>query len=68
VLLADEPGGNLDHVHSDELHTMLFAMARQYETALVVVTHDRDLAESADRMLRLQDGRLSTATSSEVAL
>ena len=68
VLLTDEPSGNLDHVHSEELHTMLFAMAHQYETALIIVTHDRDLAEAADRMLRLRDGCLTTATSSEVML
>jgi predicted ABC-type transport system involved in lysophospholipase L1 biosynthesis ATPase subunit len=41
---------------------------RELETTLVVVTHNRELAESADRILRLQDGRLSETASSEVLL
>lgn len=68
VLLADEPSGNLDHVHSGQLHDLLFSIVRELETTLVVVTHNRELAESADRILRLQDGRLSEAASSEVLL
>jgi lipoprotein-releasing system ATP-binding protein len=68
VLLADEPSGNLDHVHSERLHDLLFDIVRKLETTLIVVTHNRELAESADRILRLQDGRLSEAESSEVLL
>ncbi|MEE8134966.1 MAG: ABC transporter ATP-binding protein [Gemmatimonadales bacterium] len=68
VLLADEPSGNLDHVHSERLHDLLFDIVRKLETTLVVVTHNRELAESADRILRLQDGRLSETESSEVLL
>lgn len=68
VLLTDEPSGNLDHVHSGQLHDLLFDIVRRLETTLVVVTHNRELAESADRILRLQDGRLSEAESSEVLL
>lgn len=68
VLLADEPSGNLDHVHSGRLHDLLFDIVRKLETTLIVVTHNRELAESADRILRLQDGRLSEAESSEVLL
>ena len=68
VLLADEPSGNLDHVHSEHLHELLFSIVRELETTLVVVTHNRELADTADRILRLQDGHLSAATSSEVLL
>ncbi len=68
VLLTDEPSGNLDHVHSGQLHDLLFDIVRRLETTLVVVTHNRELAESADRILRLQDGRLSETESSEVLL
>ena len=58
VLLADEPSGNLDEYHSAELHDLLFEMARDLETALVIVTHSRELAARADRVLRLVNGRL----------
>jgi lipoprotein-releasing system ATP-binding protein len=58
VLLADEPSGNLDDMHSAQLHDLLFELARELETALVVVTHNRSLAERADRTLRLANGRL----------
>jgi lipoprotein-releasing system ATP-binding protein len=59
VLLADEPSGNLDEMHSAQLHDLLFELARELETALVVVTHNRLLAERADRTLRLANGRLN---------
>ena len=68
MLLTDEPSGNLDHVHSGQLHDLLFDIVPRLETTLVVVTHNRELAESADRILRLQDGRLSETESSEVLL
>jgi len=39
VVLADEPSGNLDHANAERLHEMFFRLAREYETAVVVVTH-----------------------------
>jgi lipoprotein-releasing system ATP-binding protein len=63
VVLADEPSGNLDHANAERLHEMFFRLAREYETAVVVVTHNRQLAGRADRILLLEDGRLSTASS-----
>jgi lipoprotein-releasing system ATP-binding protein len=63
VVLADEPSGNLDHVNSERLHELFFRLAREYETAVVVVTHNRQLAGRADRILWLEDGRLTTVTS-----
>ena len=59
VLLADEPSGNLDEMHAANLHDLLFELARELETALVVVTHNRGLAERTDRTLRLANGRLT---------
>jgi lipoprotein-releasing system ATP-binding protein len=59
VLLADEPSGNLDHASSDRLHDLLVQLARDLELGLVVVTHNRSLAARADRVLMLEDGRLS---------
>jgi lipoprotein-releasing system ATP-binding protein len=63
VVLADEPSGNLDHANSERLHELFFRLAREYETAVVVVTHNRQLAGRADRVLWLEDGRLTTVTS-----
>ncbi len=58
VLLADEPSGNLDHANAERLHDLFADVAHTLGTALVVVTHNRSLAERADRVLRLAEGRL----------
>jgi lipoprotein-releasing system ATP-binding protein len=58
VVLADEPSGNLDHANSERLHELFARLAREFETALVVVTHNRMLAGRADRVLSLDGGRL----------
>jgi lipoprotein-releasing system ATP-binding protein len=58
VVLADEPSGNLDHANSERLHQLFARLAREFETALVVVTHNRHLAGRADRVLSLEGGRL----------
>ena len=58
VVLADEPSGNLDHHNSERLHELFATLARKFETALVVVTHNRLLAARADRVLAMEEGRL----------
>ena len=58
VVLADEPSGTLDHGNSERLHELFARLAREFETALVVVTHNRLLAARADRVLSLDGGRL----------
>jgi len=63
LVLADEPSGNLDHANADRLHDVFFRLAREYETAVVVVTHNRQLAGRADRILLLEDGRLAAVSS-----
>ncbi len=65
VVLADEPSGNLDHENSERLHELLFRLAREYETAVVIVTHNRQLAARADRILWLEDGRLTVVRSAD---
>jgi len=65
VVLADEPSGNLDHANSERLHELFASLAREFETALVVVTHNRMLAGRADRVLSLENGRLVPLTSVE---
>ena len=61
VLLADEPSGNLDHQAAVRLHDLLFQLRRDHALALVLVTHNLELAHRADRILRLEDGRLLPA-------
>jgi ABC-type lipoprotein export system ATPase subunit len=61
VILADEPSGNLDNANSERLHELFARLAREFETALVVVTHNRLLAGRADRVLTLEGGRLVAA-------
>jgi lipoprotein-releasing system ATP-binding protein len=58
VVLADEPSGNLDTGNSERLHQLFARLSREFETAVVVVTHNRSLAARADRVLSLEGGRL----------
>jgi lipoprotein-releasing system ATP-binding protein len=58
LVLADEPSGNLDVRQAEQLHDLLATLARDFETALVVVTHNRQLASRADRILSMEAGRL----------
>jgi lipoprotein-releasing system ATP-binding protein len=52
LLLADEPSGNLDEENAEQLHRLFAGLARNFHTAVVVVTHNRALAGRADRILR----------------
>jgi len=58
IVLADEPTGNLDRQLGRELSDILFDLSREYGSGLIVVTHSRELAARADRVLRLEGGRL----------
>ena len=58
LVLADEPTGNLDHGSGEVVADALFRLARELQTAVVLVTHNRQLARRADRMMLLQDGHL----------
>jgi lipoprotein-releasing system ATP-binding protein len=66
VLLADEPSGNLDHANSERLHDLFAGLSEDLEIAMVVVTHNRSLAMRADRVLLLEDGRLTDTDVREV--
>ena len=61
LLLADEPSGNLDERNAEQLHALFAGLARNFRTAVVVVTHNRSLAARADRVLRLSEGVLAAA-------
>lgn len=58
VLFADEPTGNLDGKSGREVLTLLRAASQEFGITLVLVTHDLNVAEQADRILRLEDGRI----------
>lgn len=58
LVLADEPSGNLDLGNSVLLHGLMWDLVRKKNKTLVVVTHNKELAESADRVIELFDGRI----------
>jgi lipoprotein-releasing system ATP-binding protein len=58
LVLADEPTGNLDQGNAVVVADVLFRLARERQAAVVLVTHNRQLAQRADRILLLEDGRL----------
>ena len=58
-VFADEPTGNLDNATAVKVFELMLDLNKQYNTALVIVTHDRQLAERMDRVMVLQEGGLS---------
>jgi putative ABC transport system ATP-binding protein len=60
ILFADEPTGNLDSKNSDAIIDLLAELHREHGTTLVLATHSSDIAERAQRIIRLCDGRLSS--------
>lgn len=58
IILADEPTGNLDTKNSDEVISLLKLSAKKYGQTLVVITHNEDIAQMADRTVMLEDGKL----------
>ena len=58
IVLADEPTGNLDTGAAREVITLLKDLAKQYRQTLLVITHDPDIEQMADRMVRIEDGKI----------
>lgn len=58
LILADEPTGNLDDEHSQNIHNLLLGAAKDFNKSLIVVTHNHDLAKLCDRQYLLRDGIL----------
>lgn len=58
IILADEPSGNLDSNNASDLHNLFLEMRKEFNQTMVVVTHNKELAEMADRQLKMKDGVL----------
>jgi lipoprotein-releasing system ATP-binding protein len=56
VILADEPSGNLDTENKNELHKLFFRLRDTFNQTIIIVTHDRQLADMSDRILQIRDG------------
>ena len=59
IIMADEPTGNLDSKNSQEVITLLKSMSAKYRQTILMITHNENHAEEADRVLRMTDGRIS---------
>ena len=58
ILLADEPTGNLDTASSHDVIGLLKLVAKQFQQTIILITHDNDIAQMADRIVRIEDGRI----------
>lgn len=59
IILADEPTGNLDSKNSREVIELLRYSAKKYHQTLILITHDLNIAEQADRIIRIEDGEIA---------
>lgn len=58
IILADEPTGNLDSKSSDEIVELLKVSNKKYKQTIVMITHDLEIAKIADRIIKIEDGRI----------
>ena len=66
IILADEPTGNLDTSASHDVIGLLKILARQYQQTVIVITHDLDIAQMAERIVRIEDGRILPEVSEKI--
>ncbi|HLS30415.1 MAG TPA: ABC transporter ATP-binding protein [Flavobacteriaceae bacterium] len=59
IILADEPSGNLDSESAENLHNLFFQLRDEFGQTFVIVTHNKELADMADRKLTMVDGRIN---------
>ena len=59
VILADEPTGNLDSASGNEILSLLKTTIKQYDQTLILITHDMNVAEKADRIITIKDGKIN---------
>ena len=58
IILADEPTGNLDTASGHDVMGLLKVAAKQFQQTVILITHDRDIAQMADRIVHIEDGRI----------
>ncbi len=58
IILADEPTGNLDSKSSDEIVELLKRSNRDYKQTIVMITHNMEIAKIADRIIKIEDGKI----------
>ena len=58
IILADEPTGNLDTVTSHDVIGLLKIIAKQFKQTIILITHDNDIAQMADRIVHIEDGKI----------
>jgi len=59
LILADEPTGNLDSDTTEQVYDLLRKINKTYKTTFIIITHDRHIAEKADRIIEIKDGRIN---------
>ena len=59
IILADEPTGNLDSDTTEQVYELLREINLRYKTTFIIITHDRHIAEKADRIIEIKDGRIN---------
>lgn len=59
IILADEPTGNLDSDTTEQVYDLLREINRTYKTTFIIITHDRRIAEKADRIVEIKDGKVN---------
>lgn len=61
IILADEPTGNLDTASGHDVMGLLKVAAKQFQQTVILITHDRDIAQMADRIVHIEDGKIVKA-------
>ena len=64
IILADEPTGNLDTMASHDVIGLLKILAKEYQQTIILITHDGDIAQMADRIVRIEDGKIRKGSES----
>ncbi|MCA1763079.1 MAG: ABC transporter ATP-binding protein [Flavobacteriales bacterium] len=67
VIFADEPSGNLDSKNAEQLHKLFFDLRDEFKQTFVIVTHNKELAQMADRTLEMVDGKFENTVKERLA-
>ncbi|WP_010250638.1 ABC transporter ATP-binding protein [Acetivibrio cellulolyticus] len=59
IILADEPTGNLDSDSTEKIYDLLRSINEEFKTTFIIITHDRRIAEKADRIVEIKDGKIN---------